>query len=162
MNWVEVLACATERHQRWISALAHCPGSDVISSGSGDGFLRLWRLVSERELAGGDGDDEDGGDGGGDDGDDDDAGADRRRARRLASITMSAAEAGRAGAFRGIVALGAPIAVPGIVNGLAFSADGRLLVAAVGREHRLGGWFRSPEGRDGVLFIRMPPLPTRP
>jgi ribosomal RNA-processing protein 9 len=131
----------------WISALAHCPGSDVLASGSGDGFVRLWRLVSERELAA----DRSGGGGG-------EAGGEGK-AQQLAGMTLSAAEAARPDAFRGIVALGEPIAVPGIVNGLAFSADGRLLVAAVGREHRLGGWFRSGAGgRDGVLFVRMPAL----
>ena len=30
----------------WVTALAHLPGSDVVASGSGDGFLRLWRLVT--------------------------------------------------------------------------------------------------------------------
>ena len=30
-----------------ITALAHMPATDVVVSGSGDGFLRFWRLVSE-------------------------------------------------------------------------------------------------------------------
>jgi len=159
----------------WVTALAHCPGSDVLASGSGDGFLRLWRLVSEQELAppgrGGvsddDEDDEDeGGGGGGGGGGEAGAGAacsadDRRRARRLLRITLSTTEAVRATAFRGIVALGSPIPVAGVINGIAFSADGRLLVAAVGHEHRLGAWYKNRAARDGVLFVRLPALPAR-
>ena len=81
---------------------------------------------------------------------------DRARARRLRRIGLSPVEAGRVTAFRGLVALGAPVPVAGIVNGLAFSADGRLLVAAIGHEHRLGGWHKAYDARDGVLFIRLP------
>jgi WD40 repeat protein len=29
----------------WITAITHMPGSDVIATGSGDGFVRFWRLA---------------------------------------------------------------------------------------------------------------------
>jgi len=46
--------------------------------------------------------------------------------------------------------------VPGVVNALEFSPSGRLLVAGVGQEHRLGRWERHPEGRNGIRIIRLP------
>lgn len=155
----------------WISAVAHCPSSDVIASGSGDGFIRLWRLVTEAELsasasAAGDDDDEDeSSEGEGGEADTPEARKakeTRRRGRRLLRlVNLSGVEANRASAFRGLVALGA-IPCPGMVNGLAFSADGRLLVAAVGQEHRLGAWYKNRAARNGVVFIRMPDVPRRP
>ena len=45
------------------------------------------------------------------------------------------------------------IDVPGFVNGLAASSDGRFIVAAAGQEHRLGRWERKTEGRNRALII---------
>lgn len=96
----------------WVTALAHMPGSDLLASGSGDGFLRLWRLAS-------------------------------------------ASANPRSASFRSIEAVGS-IPLRGIVNGLAFSSDGRLLVAAVGQEHKLGRWWRYAGAKNGVAFVRLP------
>ena len=45
------------------------------------------------------------------------------------------------------------IPVVGFVNALAFTGDGRTLVAAVGQEHRLGRWTRIKEAKNGVAVI---------
>jgi len=101
-----------------ITALALLPSSDVFASGSGDGFVRLWRLVAAAA---------DGGAGGG----------------------------GGEAYFSGIEHLAA-LPLKGIVNGLAFSSDGRTLVAAVGTEHRLGRWWRYSGAKNGVAVVHLP------
>ncbi|EFA11465.1 U3 small nucleolar RNA-interacting protein 2 [Tribolium castaneum] len=72
----------------WISAVGSHVHSDVIASGSQDGFLRLWKLEN-----------------------------------KFLQITKL---------FE--------IPVPGFINALAFTSDGRKLVVGVGRDHRLGRW----------------------
>jgi ribosomal RNA-processing protein 9 len=49
--------------------------------------------------------------------------------------------------------------VPGFVNGIKFAQTGRLLVAAVGKEHRLGRWWQLQGPRNGIATMRLP-LPT--
>ena len=56
----------------------------------------------------------------------------------------------------------ASIPVTGFVNGLQLGASGRLLVAAVGQEHRLGRWSRVKAAKNGLLVVRMEPsLPAQ-
>eukprot|EP01104_Vermistella_antarctica_P013138 TRINITY_DN3934_c0_g1_i2.p1 TRINITY_DN3934_c0_g1~~TRINITY_DN3934_c0_g1_i2.p1 ORF type:complete len:601 (+),score=116.18 TRINITY_DN3934_c0_g1_i2:219-1805(+) len=45
------------------------------------------------------------------------------------------------------------IPMPGYVNGLAFSKEGRFLVAGVGQEHRLGRWERIPKVKNGIRIV---------
>ena len=45
---------------------------------------------------------------------------------------------------------------PGFVNALAFSPNGRLLIVAVGQEHRLGRWERITSTKNGVHVIPLP------
>lgn len=45
------------------------------------------------------------------------------------------------------------VAVPGFVNSLAFTNDGRQLIAAVGQEHRLGRWWRIKDAKNSILVI---------
>ena len=47
------------------------------------------------------------------------------------------------------------IPVKGFVNSIAFSADGSHLVAAVGKEHRLGRWWTLKEARNSVVAVRL-------
>ena len=99
----------------WVTSLAQLPHSDVIVSGSGDGFIRVWRLAT-------------------------------------------ASSNPRNVAFRSLEPVGA-IPIKGIVNGLSFSGDGTLLVAAVGQEHKSGRWWRYNGGaKNGVAFIRLPQI----
>lgn len=46
----------------------------------------------------------------------------------------------------------------GFVNGLAFGGQCRVLVAAVGQEHRLGRWERQRGVKSGVRFIKLPEI----
>ena len=43
--------------------------------------------------------------------------------------------------------------MPGFVNGLSFSPDGKYLVAAVGQAHRLGNWTKIKETRNCLAII---------
>lgn len=47
------------------------------------------------------------------------------------------------------------VAVPGFINGISMHEDGRLLVAAVGQEHRLGRWQRMDHVKNGIVVMRM-------
>ena len=53
---------------------------------------------------------------------------------------------------------GAHLAVPGYINGLAFGSSGSVVVAAVGREHRLGRWERmkAAQAKNGLQIVRLP------
>eukprot|EP00613_Pedinella_sp_CCMP2098_P079199 CAMPEP_0171946358 /NCGR_PEP_ID=MMETSP0993-20121228/53179_1 /TAXON_ID=483369 /ORGANISM="non described non described, Strain CCMP2098" /LENGTH=548 /DNA_ID=CAMNT_0012589705 /DNA_START=26 /DNA_END=1672 /DNA_ORIENTATION=+ len=64
------------------------------------------------------------------------------------------------GGQRSLTAVAA-LPVPGFVNGLAFSRDGKLLLAATGQEHRLGRWSRIQGGgaRNGLAVVALP-VPT--
>ena len=57
----------------------------------------------------------------------------------------------------------AHLSVPGFINGLAFGPSGRVLVAAIGREHRLGRWERMPssDAKDGLQIVRLPDFGLR-
>lgn len=45
------------------------------------------------------------------------------------------------------------IPVAGVVNSLDFTSNGSHLVAAVGREHKLGRWYCIKEGKNSVIVI---------
>ena len=47
------------------------------------------------------------------------------------------------------------IAVDGVVNGLDFSRNGRVLAAAVGRDQRLGRWISAPKAKNGLLIASL-------
>src|SRR5690606_36765409 len=107
---------------RYITALKTIPYSDVILSGSWDGYVRVWRLIEDKKriepvgvLGGGQAGEADGGDNEGDD----------------------------------------SWAIRGVINDIAVfergerGADGLCVVAAVGKEHRLGRWKVARGGRNG-------------
>ena len=41
----------------------------------------------------------------------------------------------------------------GFINSLNFSADGKMLIAGVGQEHRLGRWWRDSSAKNEILVI---------
>lgn len=45
------------------------------------------------------------------------------------------------------------IELTGFVNSLAFTADGKNLIAAVGKEHRLGRWWKVSEAKNSIVII---------
>ncbi|KAJ1525829.1 hypothetical protein ONE63_009030 [Megalurothrips usitatus] len=45
------------------------------------------------------------------------------------------------------------IPMSGYINALAFTSDGKHLIAAIGQEHRLGRWSRDPSSKNSVLII---------
>ena len=47
------------------------------------------------------------------------------------------------------------IKVEGFVNDLAFTSDGKVLVAAIGQEHRLGRWWRNTEAKNQLMCIQL-------
>ena len=49
------------------------------------------------------------------------------------------------------------IPVKGFVNSLAFTPDGKSLVAGLGQEHRLGRWWRDKEAKNCVAVIPLLP-----
>lgn len=56
----------------------------------------------------------------------------------------------------GLARCGAIATGPGFVNGIAVGAGARLVVAAVGQEHRLGRWNRMRGVKTGLRFVRFP------
>jgi ribosomal RNA-processing protein 9 len=87
----------------WIQSIASCKGSEIVASGSGDGYIRLWAVQPSRH--------------------------------------------GGAGSLKPVGALPAA----GYVNGLALGRSGKLCVAALGQEPRLGRWGRVGNARNGLL-----------
>lgn len=57
---------------------------------------------------------------------------------------------------RGTMSAAGAIPVTGFVNGISVSANGRVLVAGVGQEHRLGRWFRVKEAKNGLFVLPLP------
>jgi ribosomal RNA-processing protein 9 len=47
------------------------------------------------------------------------------------------------------------IPVTGIVNEIVTSRDGKLMIGAVGRDHKHGRWITEPTGHNGLLFSRL-------
>ena len=45
------------------------------------------------------------------------------------------------------------VPVKGFVNSLAFSSDGKLLIAGLGQEHRLGRWWRDATAKNEIIVI---------
>ncbi len=45
------------------------------------------------------------------------------------------------------------VPVKGFVNSLAFSSDGKLLIAGLGQEHRLGRWWRDGSAKNEIIVV---------
>ena len=121
-----------ERQPRWITALATVPYSDVVLSGSWDGQVRVWRVSEDKKrleamgvvgkVKGGDGD-----------GDENMAGVEAQGSSENKTVR-------------------------GIINDLSVfergdrGKDGLCVVAALGREHRLGRWEKVYGSNRPIVF----------
>jgi ribosomal RNA-processing protein 9 len=160
-------------HKGWIGSVACTPYADVAASGSDDGFIRIWQCggappdtvkldaaahaigntfdgtpVQIDSSASGDDDGDDDGKLNGhhnydsDDDDDDDS---------VDEIPIDVT-----GIKNDYNKLRPLFAVPmtGNVNSLRFATSGKFLIAAVGRDHRLGRWSKS-SGRNGIAIVSL-------
>ncbi|KAK1599551.1 WD domain-containing protein [Colletotrichum navitas] len=122
---------------RWITALKTIPYSDVILSGSWDGCIRVWRLSE-----------------------------DKRKIEAAGVLTSEAGQASRAGKSKPEDAAGG---LKGVINDIAIfergerGQDGVCVVAAVGKEHRLGRWqTRKGKGKNGGYVFEVPKILKKP
>ncbi|KAJ4389090.1 pre-rRNA processing protein [Gnomoniopsis smithogilvyi] len=152
---------------RWITALKTIPYSDIILSGSWDGYIRVWKLSEDKrrlERVGvlGATSDEDGNiishqpqpqfSG---------AQAQINGVNGLSSPPQqtSQAEKSKADSPTPDSALGL---IKGIVNDISFfergekGKDGLCVVIALGKEHRLGRWKKIAGGRNGAMVFEVP------
>jgi len=128
---------------RWITALKTIPYSDVILSGSWDGCVRVWKLSE-----------------------------DKRKIEPVCVLGVPSSssqeedaehkvngdhEAEAAGSDGGLI--------KGVVNDIAMfergdrGRDGLCVVAAIGKEHRLGRWKVVKGGRNGAVVFEVPRAP---
>jgi len=129
---------------RWITALRSIPFSDVILSGSSDGYIRVWKLSADKkklEAAGVLGSSVEGA---------------SHRVNGTASHAPAASGEGSKGGDK---------VIKGVVNDISVfergdrSKDGICVVAAIGKEHRLGRWLKVPKGRNGAMVFEVPRTP---
>jgi len=91
------------KKENWVTAVAALHNTDLVASGSKDGFIRFWKCGNEYK-------------------------------------SMSPLFT---------------LPVLGFVNSLQFSADGRLLIAGIGQEHKLGRWWHIKTAKNAVCIIRL-------
>ncbi len=125
---------------RWITALRTIPYSDVVLSGSWDGCVRVWRLSKDK--------------------------------RKLEAVGVLGGEASIDSSSSSSSSSSSqhppPFAIHGVVNDIAVfergerGADGLSVVAAVGQEHRLGRWGRTPGARNGAVVFEVGKLGSTP
>jgi ribosomal RNA-processing protein 9 len=116
---------------RWITALATIPYSDVILSGSWDGQIRAWKISD-----------------------------DKKKIEAVGIVTASSPETN--GHINGdIRSSETHTTVKGVINDISVfergerGKDGVCIVAAIGKEHRMGRWKRAP-GRNGAVVFEVP------
>lgn len=124
---------------RWITALTTVPYSNLILSGSWDGWIRAWKLSD-----------------------------DKRRIEKVGvvgNINTSSLETNGVltilGGLQDHIEAEQVKSVRGVINSLAVfergnrGNDGVCIVAAVSKEHRLGKWLRVPKGSCGGMVFEV-------
>ncbi|KAI5862834.1 WD40 repeat-like protein [Durotheca rogersii] len=135
---------------RWITALRTLPYSDLILSGSWDGYVRAWKLSEDKKRiepagalgvpapAGSDPDP-----------------ADNKREAKRANGTKRAPVAAAA------AAAATPWLIKGVINDISVfergerGKDGLCVVVGVGKEHRLGRWKKIQSARNGAVVFEV-------
>lgn len=117
---------------RWITALATIPYSDVVLSGSWDGFVRAWRVSD-----------------------------DKKKLEAVGVVGTGGIVALTNGHVDGDREKEEQAAVKGVVNHISVvergerGKDGLCIVVALGKEHRLGRW-KVQDGRNGGVVFEIP------
>lgn len=128
------------KQPRWITALAAIPFSDVVISGSWDGYLRVWKISQDRrriEALGA-------------------VGVVDSGVNGIPTLESSTAESTVNG-----IAASENNRSHGIINGLSLAEVGErgretiLVAAAVGREHRFGRWKQFEDGKNHVVLFEI-------
>ncbi|KAK8110530.1 component of the u3 snoRNP complex [Apiospora kogelbergensis] len=135
---------------RWITALRTLPYSDVIISGSWDGCVRLWRLSEDKRSI-------------------EPVGVLGQPSPMEASPEFNGFSGAESQSQSQEVksngtqpSEGEPWFVKGVVNDISLfergyrGADGLCVVAAVGKEHRLGRWKTVQGGKNGAVVFEIP------
>ena len=122
---------------RWITALATVPYSDLIISGSWDGWIRAWKVSEDKK---------------------------RIESVGLVGLKMEVDVATpTSGMGAGVITIqdtSKEPSVRGIINDISVfergerGKDGLCIVAAVGTEHRLGRW-KKVKGKNGALVVEV-------
>lgn len=132
---------------RWVTALKTLPYSDVILSGSWDGYVRVWKLSEDRRRI-------------------DYIGAlghATRNASGLVDESVDDRHEWEPDAANGInCQQQSPWLTKGVVNDISVfergdrGRDGLCVIAGVGKEHRLGRWKKIREGKNGAVVFEIP------
>lgn len=134
------------KQARWVTALAAVPFSDIVVTGSWDGYVRAWKVTQDKRRI-------------------EPLGAIgvvepvdtllEREGLSSDSLSKDVLTAMRKGASD-------QRRVPGIINDLAITETGDrgkesiIVAAAVGKEHRLGSWKSFGDGRNCVVLFEVP------
>ncbi|MCJ1323826.1 pre-rRNA processing protein [Thelotrema lepadinum] len=122
---------------RWITALAVVPYSDLILSGSWDGYVRVWKVST-----------------------------DKRRIEPVGHIgaTLDGVEVENDGRETSdgeiLTSMSQPLPARGVINDIDVFEQGKRgketlhVIAALGKEHRLGRW-KKVKGRNGAVLFEI-------
>ncbi|OTB05794.1 hypothetical protein M426DRAFT_56231 [Hypoxylon sp. CI-4A] len=134
---------------RWITALRTLPYSDLILSGSWDGYIRVWKLSEDKRKI-------------------EPAGILGNPSSSIdivsngASMDLDSDDEGAVNGVNGDGAKAAPWLIKGIVNDIALfergerGKDGLCVVVGVGKDHRLGSWKKVKGGKNGAVVFEVP------
>lgn len=137
------------KQPRWVTSLRSLPFSDVLLTGSWDGYVRAWKITQDKrriEPLGA-------------------VGAIEHSVESLLasegltsdSMSNAALQAMRVGTEK-------QGPTRGIINDIAVvdsgdrGADGVLIAAAFGKEHRFGRWKEVADGKNAVVLFRVPKM----
>ena len=134
------------KQPRWITALKAIPFSNVLVSGSWDGYVRAWKISDDKRRI-------------------EPLGALGTIAESVESLLEQeglSSESLSKSAFEAInIADVGKGRIQGVINDLAISDKDKssvLVAAAVGKEHRLGRWKDDVEGKNYVVLYEIGPM----
>ncbi|KAM7537596.1 hypothetical protein Aperf_G00000077621 [Anoplocephala perfoliata] len=123
----------------WVTAVTGLFSTDLLASASSSGHIQLWRLHLESVKAFSFGDT------GNDNDEEVDSEKESKTKQSRLRIHHDSAKLERIP--------GGDFQLDGFINSLAFSNDGKWLIAGIGQEHRLGRWEERRRVRDAICLI---------